>query len=83
MKNLFFGALAAVGFLVALSLAFDLGSTAFGQRGATYQTPAAGSELIVVPAAVGDKAQVLTVVDPRQRGDERVPHRPCRPAKSR
>ena len=67
MKRLVFGALAAVGFLVALSLAFDLGSTAFGQRGAAAQTPAAGAELIVVPAAVGDKTQLLTVIDPRSQ----------------
>ena len=28
---------------------------------------ATGSELIVVPAMLGDKAQILTVVDPRQQ----------------
>ena len=28
---------------------------------------AAGSELIVVPTSLGDKGQMLTVVDPRQR----------------
>ena len=67
MKNLLFGALAAVGFLVALVVAFDLGSTAFGQRGAAYQTPNAGAELIVVPATVGEKTQLLTVVDPRSQ----------------
>lgn len=36
-------------------------------RGAAAPLAAAGTELIVVPNSVGDKTQMLTVVDPRQR----------------
>ena len=36
---------------------------------------ASGSELIVVPATLGDRVQVLSVIDPRQRRVVRVPDR--------
>jgi uncharacterized protein YfaP (DUF2135 family) len=64
MKKLALGALAAVGLVVALGLALDLRNSAFGQRVAPYASPE-GSDLIVVPAAAGDKTQILTVIDPR------------------
>jgi hypothetical protein len=46
----------------------------FGQRGevlaqriAAYPQPTAGGELIVVPTPLGEKGQLLTVIDPRQQ----------------
>jgi len=37
------------------------------QRAAPAPAVASGTELIVVPTSLGDKSQMLTVVDPRQR----------------
>jgi hypothetical protein len=46
----------------------DQRAEVFAQRVApTPATTAAGGELIALPAPLGDKAQVLTVIDPRQQ----------------
>jgi hypothetical protein len=69
MKRAILGTLVGVGLVMAAAaVAEPRGETL--QRGAlALPAPAAvaGSELIVVPTALGDKVQLLTVVDPRQR----------------
>lgn len=41
---------------------------AFAQRTApSFATGGAGGEMIAVPTSLGDKGQVLTVIDPRQQ----------------
>jgi nitrogen fixation protein len=60
------GALIGVGVVIAVAAAEPRGDV-FPPRGAPACPPVAGSELIVVPAALGDRVQVLSVVDPRQR----------------
>ena len=68
MKRAILGALLGAG-LVAVAV--GLGgqrSEVFGQHAATYQPAGAGGELIAIPTPAGDnKAQVLTVIDPRQQ----------------
>jgi hypothetical protein len=63
MKRVVLGVFLGVGLLAAAVAVAQ-------QRGETvghHAAPAAvaGSELIVVPAALGEKAQMLTVIDPR------------------
>jgi len=76
MKRKVLGTLVCVGLgLAAVGMVGQHGE-AFAQR-TTAAIPAApamsapgavaGSELIVVPTSVGDKSQVLTVIDPRQK----------------
>jgi hypothetical protein len=67
MKRAVLGSLSLLGLVMA---AVAVG----GQRGEVGEqraTPAplatSGTELIVVPTSLGEKGQVLTVVDPRQR----------------
>jgi hypothetical protein len=63
------GTLVGVGLVVAAVAVAQQRGDGFAQRGTPpMAAPAvAGSELIVVPTALGDKGQMLTVVDPRQR----------------
>ena len=75
MKRAILGALLGAGLVV---VAVGLGgqrNEAFAQRTATYPPTGAGSDLIAIPTPVGDKAQMLTVIDPRQQTDGRVSHR--------
>ena len=60
------GALVGVGFVMAAGAVAEQRGDGFAQRGAPTAavSAAAGSELIVVPTALGDKGQMLTVVDP-------------------
>jgi hypothetical protein len=65
MKRQVLGTLLGIGIIAAAVAVAQ-------QRGAPVATspglPAvAGSELIVVPTSLGDRIQMLTVVDPRQR----------------
>lgn len=60
MKRVVFGAVAVAGLAIAAC-------AAFAQRPAAPALPVAGSELIVIPSASGEKGQMLTVVDPRQQ----------------
>jgi hypothetical protein len=60
------GAMVALGLLLGLGSAMAPQNVALGQRAANYPA-AAANDLIVVPTTVGDKAQLLTVVDPHQR----------------
>jgi hypothetical protein len=63
------GILVGVGLVTAaVGWAEQRGET-LGQRvGPSVPSPAGvGSELVVVPTALGEKGQMLTVIDPRQR----------------
>jgi nitrogen fixation protein len=65
MKRAILGILVGLGLaMAAMALAEQRGEI-LNPRGAV--SLAAGTELIVVPNSVGDKTQMLTVVDPRQR----------------
>ena len=71
MKRAVLGSLVCVGLVMAAVGAAGQRGEVFAQRLTPPATPAppavAGSELIVVPATLGDKGQMLTVVDPRQK----------------
>jgi hypothetical protein len=75
MKKLMFGAIAGVGLLTAAAFTLDQRNELFAQHAVSNPAinpllnPAiVGSELIVVPTALPDgKAQMLTVIDPRQQ----------------
>jgi hypothetical protein len=65
-----------LGILTGVGLALAVAAAAGDQGGVFAQRPApatmppaatAGTELIVVPMTLGEKGQMLTVVDPRQR----------------
>ncbi len=70
MKRAMLGTLVGVGLVTAVIAAAEQRGEVFAQRQAPAAMPpaaAAGTELIVVPMTLGDKGQMLTVVDPRQR----------------
>ncbi len=70
MRRVMLGTLVGAGLVMALVAAAQQQGEVFAQRPAPAATPpgaAAGAELIVVPMTLGDKSQMLTVVDPRQR----------------
>jgi hypothetical protein len=67
MKRTVLGALLGFGIVIALAAAEPRGD-GFAPHGTPpYAPPAVGGELIVVPASLGDRVQVLSVIDPRQR----------------
>jgi hypothetical protein len=70
MKRSMLGVLVGVGLVTAAVAVAEQRGETFPQR-ATPAAPApavaAGSELIVVPTSLGDKGQMLTIVDPRQQ----------------
>ena len=70
MKRSVLGVLLGLGLVTAAVAVAQQRGESFLQRSAPAM-PApgavAGSELIVVPTPLGDKGQMLTVVDPRQR----------------
>jgi hypothetical protein len=66
MNRLMLGTLLVVGLVTAtVAVAQQRGELAAPHAGPPAS--ASGSELIVVPTPLGDKGQVLTVIDPRQR----------------
>jgi hypothetical protein len=71
MKRTILGILVGVGFVMAAAALAEQRGEVLPQRAApAMPVPAAvaGTELIVVPTALGDNVhQMLTVVDPRQR----------------
>ena len=68
MKRAVLGSLVCVGLVMAAVGAAGQRGEVFAQRVTPPAPPAvAGSELIVVPATLADKGQMLTVVDPRQK----------------
>ena len=70
MKRTVLGALLGVGLvMVAVAVAQQRGEMPGQRMMPALPAPAAavGSEMIVVPTSLGDKGQMLTLVDPRQR----------------
>jgi hypothetical protein len=70
MKRAMLGTLAVLGLVMAAAAMAEQRGEVLPQRAApAMPAPAAtaGTELIVVPTPLGDKTQMLTVVDPRQR----------------
>ncbi len=76
MKRAVLGSLACVGLAIVAVGLVGHGNAVFAQRAMPVVPPApatsapavaAGSELIVASASAGDKGQILTVVDPRQK----------------
>jgi hypothetical protein len=61
------GAVVVFAALLGMCGIWNLRSEVFAQRPATYSTMAAGGELIAVPQSMGEKGQMLTVLDPRQQ----------------
>lgn len=71
MKRAILGFLVVVGIVMAAAAVAQQRGEGYAQRMAATpgsQAPGAvaGTELIVVPALLGEKVQMLTVVDPRQ-----------------
>ena len=68
MKQAMLGALVVVGLVAVAFCTFGRNDQASAQqRGAAARGQAGGGDLIVVPMTSGDKGQVLSIVDPRQR----------------
>jgi len=69
MRRAMLGALVGVGFVMAaVAVAEQRGDGVVQRAAPPMSAPAvAGSELIVVPTSLGEKGQMLTIVDPRQR----------------
>jgi predicted methyltransferase len=69
MKRMVLGTLLGLGLVTAaIAVAEQRGEVYAQHTTPVAATPAAaGSELIVVPTSLGEKGQMLTVVDPRQR----------------
>ena len=68
MKRAMLGTLLGVGLVTAaIAVAEQRGEVSVQRATPAAPTATAGSELIVVPTSLGEKGQMLTVVDPRQR----------------
>jgi hypothetical protein len=66
MKKAVLGALVGAGLVAALGM-LDRGGQALAQKNGVYQPSVPGTELVVLPMSAGDKAQLLTVIDPHQQ----------------
>jgi hypothetical protein len=70
MKRAKLGTLVGIGLVIAAVAVAEQRNEIFAQRGTLAPTPPAsmtGSEMVVVPTPLGEKGQMLTVVDPRMR----------------
>jgi hypothetical protein len=70
MKRAILGTLVGIGLVMAAAAVAEPRGEYLAQRAApltSAPTVSAGTELVVVSASLGDKLQMLTVVDPRQR----------------
>ena len=68
MKRAVLGSLLVLGLvMVAVAVGQQRGDLVGGQRATAAPAAASGTELIVVPTPLGEKGQMLTVVDARQR----------------
>jgi hypothetical protein len=70
MKRVTLGLLLSVGLVWAAVAVAEQRGEVFAQRttpAVSAPSAAVGSELIVVPTSLGEKGQMLTVVDPRQK----------------
>jgi hypothetical protein len=67
MKRAVLGCLLVAGLVMAAVAVGEQRGEVSVPRAAAAPAAVAGTELVVVPSAVGDKGQVLTVIDQRQR----------------
>jgi hypothetical protein len=71
MKRVILGLLVAAGVVAIVVFVLDRRNEVMAQHVAAYPQaspqPICGGELIAVPSPVGDKGQMLTVIDPRQQ----------------
>lgn len=67
MKVAMLGALAGAGLVIAALGTLDHRNDAFAQRVTPYDQAGAANQLIALSAPVGEKGQLLTVIDPRLR----------------
>jgi hypothetical protein len=70
MKRAILGTLVGIGLVMAAAAMAEPRGEFVPQRGmqaTSAPSATAGTELIVTPTTLGDKVQMLTVVDPRQR----------------
>ena len=67
MKSMVFGALAGAGLILAAYCAFEYDNDAVAQQIGAHSRVNAGEQLIALTTPVGDKSQLLTVIDQRQR----------------
>ena len=68
MKRAILGTLVGVGLVMAaVAMAEQRGEVLPQRETLAMPTTAGGRELVVVPTTLGEKVQVLTVVDPRQQ----------------
>jgi hypothetical protein len=70
MRRVVLGSLLGVGLIAAaVAATAEQRGEFYSQRATALPAPAAaaGSEMIVVPTSLGDRGQMLTIVDPRQR----------------
>ncbi len=67
MRRLVLGALATAGLAVAAVAAQEFPGGGIAQQPEPQYRVGLGDQMIVVPGPCGEKGQLLTVVDPRQR----------------
>lgn len=67
MRAAVLGALAGAGLVCVAVGGFDCRNVVFGQRLASYSEADPGGDLIAVPGPVGEKGQLLTVIDRKRR----------------
>ena len=67
MRAAVLGALVGAGLVLAAVGALDHRNEVFAQRLAPYQEAGWGGELIAVPGPVGEKGQLLTIIDQKRR----------------
>ncbi len=67
MKKAMLGALVVVGLAAVMLSVFSRNDQAMAQQHSAAGPMAGGGDLIVVPMPTGDKGQLLSIVDPRQR----------------
>jgi hypothetical protein len=67
MRVALLGTLAGFGLVLAAVGILDHPNAVLAQRLAPHDKVQSGAELIAVPGPVGEKGQLLTIVDPRQR----------------
>ena len=65
MRRAVLGALVGMGLVAVAVGLFDLRSEVLAQR--VVSPPVGGGDLIAVPTPMGEKGQMLTVIDPRQQ----------------
>lgn len=67
MRVAVLGALAGAGLVLAAVGALDSRSEVFAQQSAPYQQAGWGNGLIALPGPVGEKGQLLTVIEPKRQ----------------